>query len=79
MNTVWGTQGALITMDKIVDVRFERVEKALATLVESITKYNPQASQAVELANADNELGHGLKQRMPPPLPTILALDPPDS
>lgn len=53
-------------MDKIVDVRFERVEKALATLVESITKYNPQASQAVELANADNELGHGLKQRMPP-------------
>ncbi|KAG6366967.1 hypothetical protein INS49_001148 [Diaporthe citri] len=49
-------------MDKIVDVRFERVEKALATLVESITKYNPQASQAVELANADNELGHGLKQ-----------------
>lgn len=54
-------------MDKIVDVRFERVEKALATLVESITKYNPQASQAVELANADNELGHGLKQRMPSP------------
>ncbi|KAH8750796.1 mediator of RNA polymerase II transcription subunit 4 [Diaporthe sp. PMI_573] len=49
-------------MDKIVDVRFERVEKALATLVESITKYNPQASQALELANADNELGQGLKQ-----------------
>ncbi|KKY37694.1 putative mediator of rna polymerase ii transcription subunit 4 [Diaporthe ampelina] len=49
-------------MDRIVDVRFERVEKALATLVESITKYNPQASQAVELANADSELGHGLKQ-----------------
>lgn len=65
MNTVWGIQGTFTTMDKIVDVRFERVEKALATLVESITKYNPQASQALELANADNELGHGLKQRMP--------------
>lgn len=56
-------------MDKIVDVRFERVEKALATLVESITKYSPQASQALELANADNELGKGLKDRLSLPLP----------
>lgn len=59
-------------MDKIIDVRFERVEKALATLVESITKYSPQASQAVELANADTELGHGLKDRSSPPLYSIL-------
>jgi hypothetical protein len=66
-------------MDKIVDVRFERVEKALATLVESITKYNPQASQALELANADNELGQGLKQCVPSTLPTVLALKPPHS
>lgn len=62
MNTVWGIQVALKTMDKIVDVHFERVEKALATLVESITKYNPQAVQAIELTSADEELGNGLKQ-----------------
>jgi hypothetical protein len=49
-------------MDKIVDACFERVEKALATLVESITKYNPQASHAVELATADGELSQGLKK-----------------
>ncbi|KAK7741765.1 hypothetical protein SLS53_004829 [Cytospora paraplurivora] len=49
-------------MDKYVDARFERVEKALATLVESITKYTPQASQANDLAAADRELARGLRQ-----------------
>ncbi|ROV95255.1 hypothetical protein VPNG_08950 [Cytospora leucostoma] len=49
-------------MDKYVDARFERVEKALATLVESITKYTPQASQASDLAAADGELARGLRR-----------------
>ncbi|KUI55970.1 Mediator of RNA polymerase II transcription subunit 4 [Cytospora mali] len=49
-------------MDKYVDARFERVEKALATLVESITKYTPQASQAADLSAADRELARGLRQ-----------------
>ncbi|KUI68979.1 Mediator of RNA polymerase II transcription subunit 4 [Cytospora mali] len=35
---------------------------ALANLVESITKYTPQASQAADLAAADRELGRGLRQ-----------------
>lgn len=47
-------------MDSFVDARFERVEKALATLIESITKYTPQTPQAVELASADRELTNGL-------------------
>lgn len=49
-------------MDTYVDARFERVEKALATLVESITKYTPQASQAADLAAADKELARGLQR-----------------
>ncbi|ROV99420.1 hypothetical protein VMCG_06400 [Cytospora schulzeri] len=49
-------------MDTYVDARFERVEKALATLVESITKYTPQASQAADLTAADKELARGLRQ-----------------
>lgn len=47
-------------MDSYIDARFERVEKALATLIESITKYTPQTPQALELASADRELNSGL-------------------
>lgn len=47
-------------MDSYIDARFERVEKALATLIESITKYTPQTPQALELASADRELSNGL-------------------
>lgn len=46
-------------MDAFIDARFERVEKALATLVESITKYTPQSPQALELAAADDALAAG--------------------
>lgn len=42
-----------------MNARFGRVEKALATLVESITKYTPQTPQALELASADRELTSG--------------------
>ncbi|TFB00469.1 Mediator of RNA polymerase II transcription subunit 4 [Trichoderma ghanense] len=49
-------------MDAYIDSRFERLEKALATLIDSVTKYHPSPIQAEELKNADNELCKGLEQ-----------------
>lgn len=51
-------------MDTYIDGRFERLEKALATLIDSVTKYHPSAVQAEELKAADNELCKGLEQGM---------------
>ncbi|KAI1826449.1 vitamin-D-receptor interacting mediator subunit 4-domain-containing protein [Xylaria intraflava] len=48
-------------MDKQLDVCFDRVEKALGTLIDSIAKYNPSTNQAQELGNADAELTKGLQ------------------
>lgn len=53
-------------MDELLDKRFERVEKALATLISSISTYNPAPNLAVELVNADAELSDGLEQCEPP-------------
>lgn len=50
-------------MDKKLDVRFDRVEKALGTLVDSIAKYNPSIHYAQDLVAADAELGKGLEER----------------
>ncbi|KAF9874696.1 mediator of rna polymerase ii transcription subunit 4 [Colletotrichum karsti] len=49
-------------MDKIIDARFERVEKALASLIESVSKYHPHAKQALDLHEADNDLARGLDE-----------------
>ncbi|KAK1996289.1 hypothetical protein LX36DRAFT_611017 [Colletotrichum falcatum] len=49
-------------MDKVIDARFERVEKALATLIESVSKYHPHAKEALDLHEADNDLAKGLGQ-----------------
>jgi hypothetical protein len=49
-------------MDAYIDARFERVERALTTLIDSIAKYNPSAAQAHDLTVADTELGAGLEQ-----------------
>jgi hypothetical protein len=43
-------------MDKYIDARFERVEKALATLIDSITKYNPSSVHANNLVDANKDL-----------------------
>ena len=51
-------------MDKYIDSRFERVEKALSTLIDSIAKYHPSTVQANELAAADRELAKGLEERV---------------
>lgn len=50
-------------MNKQLDVCFDRVEKALGTLIDSIAKYNPSTNQVQELGNADAELTKGLKDR----------------
>jgi hypothetical protein len=49
-------------MDKIIDGRFERLEKALAGLIDSVTKYHPSVNLARELELADEELTKGLEQ-----------------
>ncbi|KAL3421103.1 hypothetical protein PVAG01_07548 [Phlyctema vagabunda] len=49
-------------MDKVIDSRFERVEKALATLISSISTYNPSPTLANDLVTADTELSAGLEQ-----------------
>ncbi|KAI0860037.1 vitamin-D-receptor interacting mediator subunit 4-domain-containing protein [Xylaria cubensis] len=48
-------------MNKQLDACFDRVEKALGTLIDSIAKYNPSTNQVQELGNADVELTKGLK------------------
>ncbi|KAI0478415.1 vitamin-D-receptor interacting mediator subunit 4-domain-containing protein [Xylariaceae sp. FL0804] len=48
-------------MDKQLDACFDRVEKALGTLIDSIAKYNPSTNQANELGKADAELTRGLQ------------------
>ncbi len=47
-------------MDKVIDARFDGVEKALANLVASISKYNPAPALAQDLVLADQELNDGL-------------------
>ncbi|KAI2602138.1 hypothetical protein GGR54DRAFT_625486 [Hypoxylon sp. NC1633] len=48
-------------MDKQLDTCFDRVEKALGMLVDSIAKYHPSVSQVNELGQADIELNKGLE------------------
>ena len=55
-------------MDKTLDAQFLRVEKALATLVASISTYNPNPVLAHDLVAADQELSHGLANCMVYPI-----------
>ncbi|CBY02168.1 hypothetical protein LEMA_P009550.1 [Plenodomus lingam JN3] len=50
-------------MDDVLTTQFERVEKALSSLVESIATYNPSPQAALDLVAADDHLAHGLDQR----------------
>ena len=47
-------------MDKTLDAQFQRVEKALASLIASVATYNPNPALAHDLVAADQELSHGL-------------------
>ncbi|KAF1942502.1 hypothetical protein EJ02DRAFT_465709 [Clathrospora elynae] len=49
-------------MDDILNQQFERVEKALTALVDSIAAYNPSPQAAIDLVTADDELSQGLDQ-----------------
>ncbi|KFH41840.1 Mediator of RNA polymerase II transcription subunit-like protein [Hapsidospora chrysogenum ATCC 11550] len=49
-------------MDTYIDGRFERLEKALANLIDSVNKYHPSTVHAKELEAADEELTKGLEQ-----------------
>lgn len=49
-------------MDKVIDNNFERVESALAKLINSMSTYNPSPALATDLVTADAELSHGLEQ-----------------
>lgn len=49
-------------MDMVIDGHFERLEKALSTLINSINQYHPSTTQAKELEDADLELTKGLEQ-----------------
>lgn len=56
------SRGLNCRMDKHLDTRFDRVEKALGTLADSIAKYNPSTNSAREFVAADAELGKGLEE-----------------
>ncbi|KAL5121014.1 Mediator of RNA polymerase II transcription subunit 4 [Pleosporales sp. CAS-2024a] len=49
-------------MDDLLAAQFDRLEKALSTLVDSIAAYNPSPQAALELVVADDELSQGLDQ-----------------
>lgn len=49
-------------MDKFIDARFERLEKALTSLIDSVTKYHPSMNVANELRAADLDLTKGLEK-----------------
>jgi hypothetical protein len=49
-------------MDKQIDARFDRMDKALSTLLESIARYNPTSRGGDEFLAADAELSKGLEE-----------------
>ncbi|KAL6707573.1 hypothetical protein ACN47E_003922 [Coniothyrium glycines] len=49
-------------MDDILTAQFDRVERALGTLVDSIAAYNPSPQAAIDLVAADDDLSQGLDQ-----------------
>jgi uncharacterized Fe-S cluster-containing radical SAM superfamily protein len=61
-------------MDTYIDGRFERLEKALANLIDSVTKFHPSIQQGDELNVADKELSKGLEEGSSP-LPRRVASD----
>jgi len=50
-------------MLSVFQTRFQRLETALNTLVESVAAYNPSISAANALVAADEELDESLEQR----------------
>lgn len=59
----WSIASGVMTMQSIIQTRYQRVEKALDALIESITAYNPSQSAADELVAADEAVNQGLEDR----------------
>jgi len=51
-------------MEELLDQRFQRLDTALNTLIDSITTYNPSPAAANDLVAADDALSEGLEQRI---------------
>lgn len=51
------------SMEEVLEDRFQRVDTALNTLIESVTRANPSVSAAHDLVAADDSLSEGLEQR----------------
>ncbi|KAL2042458.1 hypothetical protein N7G274_004950 [Stereocaulon virgatum] len=51
-----------MTMNDIIQSQLDRVGSALATLIDSISSYNPSIPATSALITADDELNRGLKQ-----------------
>lgn len=68
-------------MDALLDARFQRVESALNTLIDSIASYNPSQSAVLDLVAADEDLSRGLEQRTFAPIssPNSIAYPPTQS
>lgn len=50
-------------MDTVFHKKFDGIEVALNTLIDSITSYNPSVAAAADLLTADDELENAVKQR----------------
>lgn len=53
-------------MQAILQERYDRVERALDTLIDSVTAYNPSLNAADELVTADEDVNESLEQRVYP-------------
>jgi len=51
-------------MNRQLDTCFDRVEKALGTLIDSIAKYNPSTIQVQQLGDSNAELARGFQDCM---------------
>jgi len=50
-------------MEELLDQRFQRLDTALNTLIDSITTYNPSPAASNDLVAADDALSESLIQR----------------
>lgn len=63
LHRAFGDADSNSKMDALLDARFQRVEAALTTLIDSIASYNPSQQAVVDLVAADDDLSRGLQQR----------------
>lgn len=57
------TSSTTLTMQSIIQSRYDRLEKALTALLDTIISYNPSVHAADELVDADDSVNEALNQR----------------